>query len=306
MRKIAIVCPCYNEAKIIDEFLSQLAGVLSSLRFYQFVIIIVDDASTDETVNIIKKFSFKYTNAQLVLVLHEFNQGHQQAIYSGIRFAVTSSKADYVIIMDSDGEDDPKGIPKLLEIEKQEYIQVIRGRRREKAAFKIGYFIYKLLTKILIGKEINFGHYSIISSRIAKRIIEDGFVHYPAYLSKLRMNYSTVRLDRNRRIGGQSKMNTDRLVFHGLKAFVEYSEEILISFFKISIFIAILILTLTTYILFLKFSNQASPGWASNLIASLFNSFLTSIGILVLGLLILKNSMRTKGQTSYMEKSSTE
>ncbi|MFT6783989.1 MAG: hypothetical protein ACJA1A_003931, partial [Saprospiraceae bacterium] len=220
-----------------------------------------------------------------------FNVGYQSAIYSGLEFIHQNIEVQKIIVIDGDGEDDVSMFPNLLESSKEyDIVLVVRGNRNEGWFFKVLYFLYKKLSKAIIGLEFNFGNYSIINASLLDSILSNEFIHYASMLSRVRCKKKFIKSDKAERIAGVSKMNIDSLILHGLKSWVVYADKLVLFFFKLSIVLFGSIVLLVTGVMALKLTNNATAGWASNLIASLFNSFLICFGFVVMGLLGLKKS----------------
>ena len=98
--RVSVVIPAYNEAGVIGTVLSQIAQ-----QPHVDEIIVVDDGSTDGTVDEIATLS------QVRLVRHPYNIGNGAAVKSGIRAAT----GDIIILMDGDGQHPPSEIPNLLQ-----------------------------------------------------------------------------------------------------------------------------------------------------------------------------------------------
>ena len=103
-KKLSIIIPVYNEENTIEAILKKIHD--SKIENFDFEIIVINDGSTDKTINIIndnKKFFDQFINL-------EKNCGKGFAIRSGLR-QVTG---DYVILQDADLEYDPSEYTKLL------------------------------------------------------------------------------------------------------------------------------------------------------------------------------------------------
>jgi glycosyltransferase involved in cell wall biosynthesis len=279
-----VVAPCYNEGDVAVKFVTELGGVLSQ-RAEDITILIVDDASTDSTPQLLDAFRSPWPNVRVEVLHLPYNVGHQQAIQSGIAQAF-KGKAQRFIVMDSDGEDDPGAIQGALE-QDASIVLIARGKRSESWTFQLGYFVYRRLFKWLTRRSLSFGNYSVIDRRIAQAVLDQGFVHYAAFLSKQKARTALIVSDRRPRIDGRSKMSFRSLSIHAFKSLIEYSEEVLALLLKGFFGLAVLSVLGITYILHEKlFTDNAIPGWASTLIATLINSTLLCLGFFAIGLML--------------------
>ncbi|MCI5131284.1 MAG: glycosyltransferase family 2 protein, partial [Candidatus Electrothrix sp. EH2] len=101
--RLSVIIPVYNEEKTLNKVIDAVQAV--ELPFTK-EIIIVDDASTDSTRQVIERLS----DQNLVKIFHEKNQGKGAALRSGFARAT----GDIVLIQDADLEYDPTEYPKLL------------------------------------------------------------------------------------------------------------------------------------------------------------------------------------------------
>lgn len=280
-----IVTPCHNENITVIRFLEELETVLSQLS-KTFLVVIVDDASTDDSLQMLQLYQFHSPNIRKKVLSLRYNLGHQKAIFQGLVYASGYTASRY-IVMDSDGEDDPTAIGTLL-TRPEDIVFVARGKRSESVAFRLGYTLYQLLFRLVTHNTINFGNYTIISRRALEAVIGRSYIHYSAFLSKLRLPNVRVKYDRRKRLDGKSKMNYQSLVMHGLSALVEYADALLLFFMRLFLLSLLLLSGFGVFILYHKFITQAAIlGWASSLGASLLNASLIILGIIVLGLLLL-------------------
>jgi hypothetical protein len=188
--------------------------------------------------------------------------------------------------MDSDGEDNPNAIAKLVTEENFDIIFVERGKRKASFMFRLGYFFYQYLFRLVTGKKINFGNYSMISNRVLKSISRQRFFHYSGFLNKSKYAIKKIRFDRLARIDGKSKMSYKGLVFHGLYSLVEYAEEILFSLIKIFSLILIALFATGVHILYSKYIAEIAPyGWSSTIAVNLLISALIIISSIIICLL---------------------
>ncbi len=292
-----ILLPIYNEGNLLNDFLNILENKLTNINVF-FKIVFVNDGSTDNSVQIINNHNFNSKNLTKEIIELNGNGGQQNAIRSGLNYVNNNYKNIYgVIVMDADGEDNPDALSELIEIKDYDVVFVTRGKREESYFFKISYIFYKLIFKIITGKQINFGNYSMISPKVLNNIAEKHYFHYSAFLSKQKFNIKKIQYNRNKRINGVSKMGFKNLFIHALKSFTEYSEELI--FFQIKVFLTILLSFsgFSIYVFYSKFiSKKALIGWSSNLMIGLINGLLIMFSSIIIStlLLIIKNSMDQK------------
>jgi polyisoprenyl-phosphate glycosyltransferase len=296
---IFILAPCFNEEATITTFLKKLEEVLTLLE-EEFRVVIVDDCSQDNSLNLLTKFNFQAKNIQLDVLHLKFNIGHQGAIYQGLLY-ISSQLSASVIIMDSDGEDDPAAIPALLQHKEYDIVEVKRGKRSEGLIFRCSYFFYKMLFKFVTGKTIDFGNYCLINKNIVDRIIHTSFVHLPAYLLKQKASTTFITYNRSKRIDGRSKMGYKGLLLHAFKSMIEFAEDLLLLFFRLFVILVIVFLIIFFNIIYQKFiTHTAIPGWFSTLAISLIILGVLCMGFFITGILLL-NLMHQQNTKSSKE-----
>ncbi len=102
--KLSIVIPVFNEKETVEDILSIVKGVELPIAKE---IIIVDDASTDGTTQLLQELA---EENDLVKIFHKVNQGKGAALRSGF----SAATGDIVLIQDADLEYDPHEYPRLL------------------------------------------------------------------------------------------------------------------------------------------------------------------------------------------------
>jgi glycosyltransferase involved in cell wall biosynthesis len=136
--KVSVVMPVYNEVATIKEIVSRVQAVTLEKD-----IIIVDDGSTDGTVELLEEISQSYDN--LRVIYHDMNQGKGAALRTGFA-AVTG---DIVIIQDTDLEYDPKEYPVLLEPILDGRADIVYGSRFLGGPHRVLFFWHYMGNKLL-------------------------------------------------------------------------------------------------------------------------------------------------------------
>lgn len=148
-RRIAVVMPAYNEAKLIRGALEGLPGFVDH-------VIVVDDASVDTTASIARA-----TDRPVDVILHETNQGVGAAITTGCRQALFRG-AELTAVMAADGQMDPADLPALLAPLIAGEADYVKGNRLSwPQASKampwqrwLGNHVFSLLTRQAIGVDL--------------------------------------------------------------------------------------------------------------------------------------------------------
>jgi len=107
-KTLSVVIPVFNEKDTILKILERVEKV--SLSGLEKEIIIVDDCSTDGTVEILRNLSNVRSTGRLKIFFQESNQGKGAALRRGFR----ETSGDYIIVQDADLEYDPREYPLLL------------------------------------------------------------------------------------------------------------------------------------------------------------------------------------------------
>lgn len=149
--KLSVIIPAYNEEKTISEILKKVNAVL--LPNFEKEIIIIDDKSSDNTLNVLESLKNQYN---FILLKHQQNKGKGAAIRTG----VLKATGDFVIIQDADLEYEPDEYKKLLLPFLEKKAEVVYGSRilgtkkRGKLSFYLGGRIITMATNLIYGIKI--------------------------------------------------------------------------------------------------------------------------------------------------------
>jgi glycosyltransferase involved in cell wall biosynthesis len=129
MPLISIVTPCFNEEENVLELFQAVKKIFHNLPNYTYEHIFIDNASTDKTVEILKKIA--NDNPQVKIIVNTRNFGQ---IRSPIH-ATFQAKGDAVIGIVADFQDPPELIPQYIKKWEEGYKIVIAVRAKTEESF---------------------------------------------------------------------------------------------------------------------------------------------------------------------------
>ena len=259
--KFKVLIPLYNDwqsllklFKNIDHQVSDIDHIIS--------IVVVNDGSNEKVPDNFPKYS-KITSIKIINL--KKNVGHARSIATGLKFILENDDFDYVIPMDSDGEDRPDEIKDLIKkIEPQCYLPIVceRVRRSEGSFFKLCYFLHKLITFTFTGRSIRFGNFTCLPKEIVKSMTNEKatWSSFSGALSKIAKIKIGIPSERGTRYFGPSKMSFKNLIIHSLAIMAVFKINVLIRsilFFFIYLFLIyekISIITLIPILLIIIFN----------------------------------------------------
>ncbi|MES3005128.1 MAG: glycosyltransferase family 2 protein [Patescibacteria group bacterium] len=209
--KISVVTPVYNESKNIPILVGELEAVLNKLTL-QYEIIAVNDGSKDDSFTVLQ--SLAKDNSRIKVINFQVNKGQTSALSAGIE----SAEGDVIITIDSDLENDPNDIPKLVE-KIHEGFDVVSGWRKDRWKKQ---FIKRKLPSVVanwfISKitGIKLHDYGCILKAYKKEVLENtnlyGEMHrfIPAYAFWRGAKVTEIVVNQRPRIHGKSNYGIGR------------------------------------------------------------------------------------------------
>lgn len=117
---VYVVVPAYNEEKTVSQVIEEIAK-----RGYH--VVLVNDGSSDNTLENTKKSQKKYPN-QIIIVSHIINRGLGAALNTGIADAL-KHKAKYIVTFDADGQHEVNDIQKVCKPLQEQKTEAVIGAR---------------------------------------------------------------------------------------------------------------------------------------------------------------------------------
>jgi hypothetical protein len=233
MNTLWIVCPVYFD---VDSFLMLTARIRDEFSRLDFdapprlrIVAIDDSGGQDPAVASLVDV------ADVTVLPTPFNLGHQAALVFGLRrLASQMNDEDWVVTLDADGEDRPADLPRLLReltvprAVSNHVVLALRTKRVESLQFKVLYFFFKLLFRLLTGTVSRTGNFAAFHGRLAKQVLFHPYfdLSYASALLALNIPATFVPCERGRRYAGTSKMGISRLIMHGLRMLMPFVDRV--------------------------------------------------------------------------------
>ena len=278
--KISFVIPVYNEEKGFSQFYEKmLLPELKKLN-YDYELILVNDGSTDKSLQIIQKISEKDNHVKVLCFSRNF--GKEVALTAGIREAA----GDAILTMDADGQQPPKLIHEFIKKweEGGEIIIGVRGRYEKHGLIaKIG---SKLFYKILGMMGVKDTVPGSTDFRIIDRCVADEYNRLTEHGRITRglmdwMGFKKVYIDYiyGNRLAGKPSYNFKKLFQLAIDSFVSLSSAPLIIFGWIGAFITVASLILGIFVIIEEFimGDPMQLKWTGTTCLSIFITFLIGL-----------------------------
>ena len=165
--EVSIVVPVFNEASLIEELVSRLKAVCDKLS-QSYEIVIVDDGSSDGSYEKLKQIQAKESTLRIIKLTRNF--GQQAAVLAGFR----ASKGDIIVQLDSDLQNPPEEIPKLLDAMSDDIdmVNTVHRKRRDGMLRVIGSQCLLKVGQALFGNSVklNLSSFRAIRRSVLEKI----------------------------------------------------------------------------------------------------------------------------------------
>ena len=228
MTKLKILLPLFNDWQSLELLLKKINNLFKKNKIF-IEVIIVNDKSTSKF-----KLSNNYSKIQKIKIINlNKNLGSQKAIFIGLNYIYQNNNNSTIVVMDSDGEDDPLKIINLIKKVKNNpnyFIFVKRTKRLENFFLQFLNKIRLIVTYLLTGKYLNIGNFSAFHSNLLKSILTNKNLSL-AYCSGVVKNYNKLiflGFPKKKRFYGNSKVNFLFLFKHSINIISVFYKSVLL------------------------------------------------------------------------------
>ena len=208
---ISIVIPVYNGSKTIAPLVDELKSRLSS--HYELEIILVNDASKDNSADICKGLVERYPGVVKFLNL-SLNFGEHAAVMAGLNYAT----GEYTVIIDDDFQNPPSEIIRIVKkIEEGHDVVYTSYREKRDSWFRnFGSKLNDKVANIMLNKpkDLYLSSYKVMNSFIRQRVIEykGPFPYIDGIILASTRDIATVEVEHEERQEGKSNYTFKKLL----------------------------------------------------------------------------------------------
>lgn len=307
MRKLYIVIPSYNEEEVIAETSKRLKIKLENLIKAKKIskdsrIIFVDDGSKDKTWSMIEDLNKK--NTMFGGLKLSRNRGHQNALLAGL--LTLKDRADVVISMDADLQDDINAVDQMLEAHEAgaEIVYGVRSDRTTDSWFKrnTALAFYKLMSKMGVDSVYNHADYRLMSARVLEELanFKEVNLFLRGIIPLIGFKTAVVEYERAERFAGESKYPLKKMLNFAVDGITSFSVKpirlvVSLGFMIFAISILMLLYALIQYVL----GNTVS-GWTFIIFSIWALGGLQMLAIGIIGEYIGKIYSETKARPRFI------
>ena len=282
---LTIVVPCYNEEKVLPEFVSRTISVIQNLK-KSFEMILINDGSKDSTGEVARSLADKHPEIKVINFSRNF--GHQSAVTAGIDHA----KGRAVILIDADLQDPPEVITEMVQKWHEGY-DVVYGQRQTREGetrFKLltAKFFYQCL-QFLTDKSIpkDTGDFRLMDRKVVDEIknMREKHRFIRGMVSWVGFRQTPVLYDRKPRFAGKTNYPLKKMLMFSLDAILSFSilPLRLITFLGMVIVVVALFFSSLIFIVRMSQPDYFIPGFSATTLLILFFGGIQLFAIGVVG-----------------------
>ena len=305
MDKLSVIVPCYNEEKAILLFYKEFCKIYSCMKDVEFQVIFIDDGSSDNTLNEIKKIADGDECCSYISFSRNF--GKEAALYAGLNKA----SGNYIAMMDVDLQDPPILLQEMfyfIKVKRYDAVVARRVNRKGEPIIRSCFArqFYKIIRRISKNNIVDGARdFRMITRQVAEAVL--GMNEFNRFSKEMFswVGFKTkwIEYENKNRIIGESKWSFIKLFTHAINGIMAFSTiPLSIATIAGSLFIVVTMIMICIFIIKILFFSQ-KVGELSLLILAMF--FIGGIQLFCTGIVgqyLAKVYVETKKRPIYIIK----
>lgn len=300
--KLSLVAPCFNEERVVPEFVARVSAVARSLTS-DYEIILIDDGSTDHTHAVALRLA--QADPHLRVARFSRNFGHQAAVTAGIDLATGHA----VVVIDADLQDPPEVIPEMV-ARWRDGADVVYGQRRtragesllKRATASLFYRTLSLMTDRTIPSDT--GDFRLIDRSVVEvlKLMHERHRYIRGMVNWVGGRQEPVLYDRSPRFAGATKYPLRKMISFALDAITSFSTLPLrlLSYSALLVLAVTLIMSLVVFVVKLVNPGYFIPGYTSLMLVIMFFGGINLLSFGIIGEYLGRMYESIKGRPIYV------
>ncbi len=279
--ELSVAVPAYNEAQCLPELYDRVAAVAERAGL-AWELVVADDGSTDGTRELLRQMAERDPRVKPVMLSRNF--GHTPAYLAAMEHAT----GDWVVVMDSDLQDEPEVIPDMLAIARTglDVVYAIKAKRQEGVLMRAAFSLYYRLAGRMsaVPQPAHAGPFCLMSRRVVEEIrrLPERNVFFPGVRSYVGFRQAGIQVERPARADA-SRIRLGRRVAGAIDGILAFSNVPL----RVSSWIGMVVAAASgilglVFIYYRLFTDTAVEGFTAMVTILLF---LGGVQLLTLGIL---------------------
>ena len=292
MKHLSVIAPVHNESLGIEQFVNEVNSVFHIVSRSEWLceLVLVDDGSTDDSWSKMQTINFDFP---LKLIKLSRNFGHQQAVWAGLSSVCPTH---YSVVMDSDLQDPPALISRILEKFELGFDTVLMKRTSRKDSFikrvfaNIYYRVQTLLSGISIEKNVADFFGLSPRSRSSLLLHKESVKYIRGLIHQIGFPTAIINYAREARAAGKTHYTISKMFSLALAGITGFSVSPLLLVVYFAVFGGVTAAIFSGYVLYLKIYSNVTlqPGWAFLSIMTLSLSALILFSLAVISLYLAR------------------
>ena len=305
MDKLSVIVPCYNEEKAILLFYKEFCKIYSCMKDVEFQVIFIDDGSSDNTLNEIKKIADGDECCSYISFSRNF--GKEAALYAGLNKA----SGNYIAMMDVDLQDPPILLQEMfyfIKVKRYDTVVARRVNRKGEPIIRSCFArqFYKIIRRISKNNIVDGARdFRMITRQVAEAVLSmNEFNRFSKEMfSWVGFKTKWIEYENKNRIIGESKWSFIKLFTYAINGIMAFSTiPLSIATIAGSLFIVVSMIMICIFSIKILFFSQ-KVGELSLLILAMF--FIGGIQLFCTGIVgqyLAKVYVETKKRPIYIIK----
>jgi len=297
-KDLSVVIPVFNEEGNLEELHQRLRQTLLALN-KSYELILVDDGSRDQSLQIMRRLSEKDPNVAAITLTRNF--GQHPAIAAGL----SQTRGDVVVIMDADLQNPPEEIPRLLQGLDQGYDLAFGVRKERKDNFlrRTGSYFAVLILRKFFGTSGNISAFMAVRRQFVEAFNDcpERNKFFTGLFSWLGARSIGVEVEHSARLSGETHYSLRKLVQILVTMTVSFSEYPLRLTSRLGFLVSLVGLVMALKVVIQKFLLQVEiPGYASIFAAVVFFGGVQLLFLGIIGEYLARVHIETRRRPDYL------